>query len=192
MLMREMKITVSDKVLAATFLKLIPKRITPNQVTIFRFFTVPFVVLLLALEEYHYGIALFVVSAFTDALDGALARTTNRVTEWGKVYDPVADKLLILTTALLVVPRHLGIGVVITIIAIEMLTIGSAYYLKNRGTTEIMANGWGKTKMICQSVGVALVLFYLLVSIPWLLPVAAVLLYASIFFAVASLITYGI
>ena len=189
---KETRLTVSDRILSATFLKLIPRRVTPNQITIFRFFTVPFVVLLLAVHEYRYGVALFAVSAFTDALDGALARTTNRITEWGKLYDPIADKLLIVLTALMVVPQHLGIGPVVAIIAIEMLTIGSAYYLKNKGTVEIMANGWGKTKMICQSVGVGLILAYTILGIPWFVAGGQFLIYASIFLAVVSLLTYGI
>lgn len=189
---REAKVTVSDKILAATFLKLLPQKVTPNQITIFRFLTVPFVVFLLVIREYEWGITLFVISAFTDALDGALARTTNRITDWGKTYDPLADKLLIVLTALMVVTRHLGITIVFLIMMIEMILIGSAYYFKNKGVIEIRANGWGKAKMMCQSVGVGLVLLFAVTQIPVLLIAAQFILYASILFAIVSLITYGI
>jgi len=121
------KITFSDRMLAATVLKLIPHRVTPNQITVLRFFLIPFVLFLVFTEHYEAGLVLFAFAAFTDALDGALARTTNRVTEWGKIYDPVADKILIGTTALVLVPRHLGFGIVFAVIFIEMLLIGGAY-----------------------------------------------------------------
>lgn len=188
---KEAHITISDKILAATFLKLLPRRVTPNQITIFRFFSIPFVALLLILEKYAYGIPLFVISAFTDALDGALARTKDKVTEWGKVYDPIADKLLIGTTALIVLPKFVSVFLLATIIFIEMFLIGTAYYLKNQGN-DISANGWGKTKMILQSFGIAFILLYALMALPWMLMTGEYLLYASIFFALVSLITYGI
>ena len=75
------QVTTVDLFLAATFLKFLPRRVTPNQITIFRFFTVPFVALLLYLDAYWYAVPLFIISAFTDALDGALARTKNKITE---------------------------------------------------------------------------------------------------------------
>lgn len=188
---RETHITVSDRILAATFLKLLPRRVTPNQITIFRFFTVPFVAVLLFLEEYRYAIPLFAVSAFTDALDGALARTKDKITEWGKAFDPIADKLLIGTTALLVIPQFASVYLFAIIVFLEMFLIGTAYYLRNQGH-DISANGWGKTKMILQSFGVGFILLFALAAVPWMLTVGTYLLYVSIFFAIISLITYGI
>ncbi len=185
-------ITFSDRILAATVLKLFPRRVTPNQLTIFRFFTVPFVLLLLFLGKYGWGAALFVVSAFTDALDGAMARTRNQITEWGKIYDPLADKLLIVLTALFLIPQHLGFPIIFAMLSIEMLLIGAAYYAKNTGVREIQANAWGKVKMILQSFGVGFLFLFAIFNIPLLLAIAATLLYASILFAVISLVTYGI
>src|SRR3989344_8655670 len=189
---KEVHVNWSDRFLAVTFLKVLPKRVTPNQITIFRFFTVPFVAYFVYRGIYLPALILFAISAFTDALDGALARTTNRITEWGKTFDPLADKLLIVLTALMVVTRHLGITIVFLIMMIEMILIGSAYYFKNKGVIEIRANGWGKAKMMCQSVGVGLVLLFAVTQIPVLLIDAQFILYASILFAIVSLITYGI
>ncbi len=188
----DIKITISDRILSATVLTLFPKWVTPNQITVFRFFTVPFVLFLVFIEQYKIGLILFAISAFTDALDGALARTTNRVTEWGKIYDPVADKLLIGTTALVLVPRHLGFGIVFAVLFIEMLTIGGAYYFKNKGVVAIQANGWGKAKMFCQSLGVGFAFLYTLVTIPVFFGFAQAFLYFSIPLAVMSLLMYGI
>ena len=186
------KVTVSDKILAATVLKLFPARVPPNHLTIFRFFTVPFVLFLIVQHEYFWGILLFAISAFTDALDGAMARTRNQITEWGKIYDPLADKLLIGLTALIIIPKHFGFFLVFAILFIEMVLIGAAYYVKNRTTKQIQANGWGKTKMMLQSFGVGLLLANAVFRIPLIYSLSEIFIYASLIFAVISLITYGI
>ena len=187
------KINLSDKILATTFLKLLPKRVTPNQLTIFRFFTIPFIALLLWLGKYGLGTALFIISAFTDALDGALARTRNMITKWGSIYDPLADKLLISITAFLILPRYIGPWIVFAIIFLEMFLIGMAYYNTNHNKKKsIQANWWGKSKMISQSLGVFLVLLYILWSLPLLLMAAQLILYLAVILAVISLITYSL
>ena len=189
---KEFKITLSDRILAATFLKLLPKRVTPNQLTIFRFFTVPFVATFMYIEWYSVAIPLFIISAFTDALDGALARTRNMVTEWGKVYDPVADKLLIGFAAIIIIPKYVNFFLAAFLIFIEVFIIGTAYYFKNKGKIQISANIWGKMKMICQSFGVGFLLLNAVIALPAFLITAQYLLYASILLAIISLITYGI
>jgi CDP-diacylglycerol--glycerol-3-phosphate 3-phosphatidyltransferase len=187
------KANISDRFLAATFLKLVPKRVTPNQITIFRFFTVPFIMFLLLYGKYWEGTILFMVSAFSDALDGALARTTNRITKWGIVYDPLADKLLIGITAILILPKYLGPLIVFIMVFLEMILIGLGYYYRAHGKIGIvMANWWGKSKMICQSIGVFLVLAYILWPVMGIIFVAQWMLYLAICLAVVSLITYSL
>jgi len=189
--MKKENITISDKFLAVTFLRLFPSFIVPNHLTLARFFATPFVLYFVFLEDYVIGITLFSLAAFTDALDGAMARTRNQVTEWGKTFDPLADKLLIGLTALIVIPKYLDFQLIFLILVIEALFIVSAYYIKQR-EGEIQANGWGKTKMIFQSFGIGFILLFALINIPLLLVIANVLLYVSILFAVISLVSHGI
>lgn len=188
---RKSHITLSDKVLRATFLRLIPASVTPNQLTMSRYFMVPIVATLLYLHYYAFGIVLFIIAALTDALDGARARTTRQITEWGEINDPAADKLLIGVSALILMPRFLSFWLVIAIFSMELVLVGSAYYFKNRGW-HVSANWWGKTKMILQSVGIGLVLLFALTSAPYLILVAEYVLYGSLFFGLISIITYGI
>lgn len=173
-------------------MKLIPARVTPNQVTIFRFFTIPFVVLLLYLNQYGAGLILFIIAALSDAVDGAMARTRNQITQWGETYDPLADKLLIAFTAIAVVPRFLGIEIVFAIIMMEMLLIGFAYYRRNFDHRRVSANVWGKAKMIFQSVGVGFVLLYILAPFQIFLLLGDYILNGAVILALISLITYGI
>jgi len=190
---KEHHITISDRILSATVLRFFPQRVTPNHLTIFRFFTVPFVIFLIFIERYASGIVLFAISAFTDALDGAMARTRDKITEWGTIYDPMADKLLIGLTAIVLMPRFLNPIIAFFVILIEMLLIGGAYYLKNRGFEHrIHANAWGKAKMIAQSFGIGFLLLYPILSIPIFLTLAMYLLYISIVLGIISLITHGI
>ncbi len=187
------KINISDRFLAATFLRVLPKRITPNQITIFRFFTVPFIALLLSLGKYELGIVLFAISAFSDSLDGALARTQKKITKWGIIFDPLADKLLIGMTAFLILPKFFSPLLVFSIIFLEMVLIGLAYYYRMHGKkTDMAANWWGKSKMIFQSLGVFLVLLYILWPVAGVLLAARWMLNMALALGIVSLVTYSL
>ncbi|MEK7464722.1 MAG: CDP-alcohol phosphatidyltransferase family protein [Patescibacteria group bacterium] len=186
------KVTVIDKLFALTILRFFPEKVTPNQITIFRFLSVPFVAALFLNDNYSWGTILFTISALSDALDGALARTRDQISEWGKMYDPLADKLLIGTAALLLIPKYLNLWIAVVILFIEMILIGAAYYLKNKGKIGTGANFWGKSKMFCESFGVGFILLFALTGIPSVLIISQLLLYAAIIFAIVSLITYSI
>jgi cardiolipin synthase (CMP-forming) len=77
-------------------------------------------------------------AAFTDWLDGYLARRTNTVSEWGKIIDPVADKVLVGTVvALLLVKGLLPLWFVLTVVARDIfILIGSLY--ASRYTTVVL------------------------------------------------------
>jgi CDP-diacylglycerol--glycerol-3-phosphate 3-phosphatidyltransferase len=178
-------------VLARTVLKLIPRRLYPNHVTLFRFVTTPAVALLMLYEQFYIGLIAFLFVAFTDAIDGAMARTRNQITEWGKIYDPVADKILIGSMIFIIVLRYIDFWTALIIIGLEIIIIFSGWVRLKRGS-EIQANLWGKIKMWMQVAGVAVLLFAIIFNWAALLPFASGILYLAIAFAVVSLLTYGI
>jgi len=180
-----------DKPLAKTFLKLFPKRILPNHLTVFRFIATPFVAILMLYEHYYIGLIAFLLVAFTDALDGAMARTRNQVTEWGKIYDPLADKTLIGSMVFIIVLRYIDFWTAIIIVGIEFIIILTAWIRKRKGTA-IQANLWGKIKMCLQVLGVVILLLAIVFNWQALLPFASGVLYLAIAFAIVSLLTYGI
>jgi CDP-diacylglycerol--glycerol-3-phosphate 3-phosphatidyltransferase len=184
------KVTRSDKFLAATFLKLLPSWVTPNHLTIFRFLSIPFVLLLLVGEEYIFAMILFVISAFSDALDGALARTQDKITNWGKLFDPLADKLLIGTTAVILIPKFLSIWLAFSIIFIELVIVLGAYYKKRYQGVTVQSEKFGKIKMIFQSVGVSILFVYMIFPISILLLTAQYVLYAAVAFAFVQMLIY--
>jgi len=185
------KVFFHDKVLAKTFLKLFPDCVKPNHITVFRFLTTPGVVFLMLHEHYSVGLVAFLLVAFTDALDGAMARTRNQITEWGKIYDPLADKILIGSMVFAIVLRYIDLWASILIVVIEIAIVTVAWFRLRKGA-EVQANWWGKIKMLLQVVGVTILLISIIFSWEALLPFASGALYLAIAFAVVSLLTYGI
>ena len=65
----------------------------PNMLTIVRFILIPFIFGTVISRHYFVGIVIFTISAFTDILDGYIARKYNYISDIGKLIDPLADKL---------------------------------------------------------------------------------------------------
>ncbi len=185
------KIFFHDRVLAATILKLIPARVLPNHITVFRFMATPIVIFLMISEKYYIGLWAFLLTAFTDAIDGSLARTRNQITDWGKIYDPLADKILIGSMVFVIVLRYIDFWTAVIIISIEIIFIIAACIRRKSGR-EVQANIWGKIKMMLQVVGVAILLLAVVFDLANLLPLASKTLYLAIAFAIVSLLTHGI
>lgn len=182
--------TVVDKLLAATLLKIIPNSVRPNHLTVFRFLTLPFIVYLLWTEEYLSGMILFVVSASTDMLDGALARVRGQITEWGKIFDPMADKLLIGLSAIIIVGRFVSMPLALVMVFLEVLIIIGAIWRRYLRGEQLQAKKVGKVKMILQSVGLLILLLGVALQIPTLVYLSYYVLITAVLFAFLSLAVY--
>ena len=127
----------------------------------------------------------FVIASATDALDGWLARRRSMVTAFGKLMDPLADKLLI-TAALvsLVALYRLDAWVAMVIIAREFAVTGLRMLAVEQGQV-ISASVWGKLKTITQ---VAMVLALIWVDRPadWV----DILIYATVAITILSAADY--
>jgi CDP-diacylglycerol--glycerol-3-phosphate 3-phosphatidyltransferase len=125
----------------------------PNALTLLRIMLVPVVVVAL-LNETTYGDAIaagvFALAALTDTLDGYIARHRNAVTTFGKLMDPIADKLLV-TAALvaLVSLERLQAWIAMVIIAREFAVTGLRGVAAEQGVV-IQASWLGKVKTILQ------------------------------------------
>lgn len=181
-----------DLFLKKTFLKLFPPSVTPNKISLFRIAATPFVFLLVLFGNYDAGIVCFVLVAFTDALDGSLARTKNRVTKFGMLIDPLADKLLIGSMILILVFRYLQFWLGVAVLGIEIAFIASAYVAQVKFKTVRMANRWGKMKMFLQVLAVCSILIALVFDNPIFLSAATGILGLSVGFALVSLFRHGI
>lgn len=174
-----------------TIIPLIPSFITPNRVTVARMICTPIVLWLLFVGNYEVGVPFFILVAFTDAIDGSLARLRNQITDWGTFYDPVADKLLIGSVVILVVAKHVNVVFAFIIILLEVLIIFGGFLRKKNGKIT-SANIFGKTKMCLQVLGVVFLLIAVSAGFDLFIPVSIGTLSLAIVFAVISLFTYGL
>jgi CDP-diacylglycerol--glycerol-3-phosphate 3-phosphatidyltransferase len=125
----------------------------PNVLTVLRILAVPVIVVAL-LDETPNGDALaagvFALAALTDGLDGYFARSRDAVTTFGKLMDPLADKLLIVAALVsLVSLDRLAAWVAMVIIARELAVTGLRAVAAERGIV-ISASWLGKLKTILQ------------------------------------------
>lgn len=180
-----------DRLLAATILRLIPRRVTPNMVTVLRFVLTPFVLVFLTWERWDVALPLFLFTALTDAVDGSLARTRKQITEWGTFFDPVADKLLIGSVVLLLVADLVNPWFALLILGVETLIIAGGFLRKKRGVVT-SANIFGKTKMFLQVVGVTFLLVAAWTGTNLYVDLSIGTLSLAVAFAVISLFTYGL
>lgn len=181
---------IHDRLLAATVLRFIPQAIKPNHITMFRFLATPFVIWFMFRGSYQIGLWTFLLVAFSDAVDGSLARTRDQITDWGKIYDPLADKLLIGAMVFVIVLRYIDFWAAMVIIGVEAMIIASAWWWKHNGYA-VQSNVWGKIKMILQVLGVVLLLLGVVFDWEALLPFTQGVFYLAIAFAIISLLTYG-
>ncbi len=180
-----------DRLLARTILPWIPAWVMPNHLTILRLFLTPIAVWLIYMERYAIGIPFFLFTAFTDALDGSLARVRNVVTQWGTVWDPIADKVLIASVAVILLFSHFPPEITIIIASLEAAFLVGGYYYKRRGRI-VSANVWGKLKMLSQVFGVTLYLLSLAYGAVWLAIVSYFVFALATVFALLSLFRHGI
>ena len=127
----------------------------PNKLTIFRVILIPFFVLFLLLEPDNQTFRLiadliFIVASLTDMLDGKIARKYHLVTNFGKFMDPLADKLLVCSAMICLIPSgKLDAAIVIVIIAREFIISGFRLVASDAGIV-IAASYWGKFKTVFQ------------------------------------------
>jgi len=127
----------------------------PNKLTLIRMFLAPIYLALMLIEfpcHYIVALAVFAVASLTDMLDGKIARKNNLITVFGKLLDPLADKMLT-TAALLAFMREgwCSIWIVMIVLTREFAVAGVRLIATAQGIV-IPASYWGKAKTVSQMV----------------------------------------
>ena len=127
---------------------------TPNKLTIARMVITPVFLALIMWESlpHRFLIATLVYSlaAVTDAIDGKLARKNNQITNFGKLLDPIADKVLTTSALLAFMVMDLCNIWIVMIVLTREFTIASIRMIAAAGGVVIPANIWGKIKTVSQ------------------------------------------
>jgi len=145
----------------------------PNQLTGMRFLLSFVLFYLISQELWLASLLVFVFAAFTDWLDGHLARTQNMQSSLGRNLDPLVDKVLICGTFIFLIPIGTTEGwlppwMVTVVVARELLITGLRNFIEQKGVS-FGADFLGKAKMILQCAAL-ISIFINLMNLEWINP----------------------
>ena len=162
----------------------------PNVLTMLRLALIPVFVALFATGHEKLALLTFLVASFTDFLDGYLARKHNQITAFGKLMDPLADKVMVCTALLCQ-----GIQGVFpwTAIAIVMgkellMVLGGVFMLRN--DVVVYSNMLGKLAQCCFILALTLSFFHA-EFLAWGFPLDRIILWVSVGMTICALIDYA-
>ena len=165
----------------------------PNILTLLRILLIPVFVIIYLVGMDGWNIAaavIFVVAAITDWLDGFLARRLNLVSNFGKLWDPVADKLLVLAALLVLMDWGKAALVAVLIIVARELIIGGLRSTAAAKGVVIAADMSGKIKTVVQFVAIFLLLVnnwpFMFISVD----IGTILLWISVALSIYSCCEY--
>ena len=133
----------------------------PNKLTIARMIAVPFFIAAYLMGYFPAALVIFIAASITDYFDGKIARSQNLVTNFGKIMDPLADKILVYSALCLFIESDIiRAWMLILILAREFIVAGMRTVAASEGT--VLAAGMsGKIKTFLQMVAVIVFLFAL-------------------------------
>lgn len=159
----------------------------PNKLTLIRVIAVPFFIAFYLLGQFVPALVIFIGASITDFLDGKIARERNLVTNFGKIMDPLADKILVYSALCLFVESGIITAwMMIIILAREFVIAGMRTVAASEG--RVLAAGMsGKIKTALQMVAVCLMIFGLCMpSVPAILKAGYYVFLASLVMTVYS------
>ena len=168
----------------------------PNKLTVGRVIAVPFFIAAYMLGYYPAALVLFIGASLTDLLDGKIARARGLVTNFGKIMDPLADKILVYSAFCLMVGDGTIPGWMLIVILAREFTIAGMRTVAASAGLVIAAGMSGKIKTVLQMIAVPLLMLSLALKetayydIVWKL--ALIFLWASLIMTVYSGIEYVI
>ncbi|MFV0380230.1 MAG: CDP-diacylglycerol--glycerol-3-phosphate 3-phosphatidyltransferase [Anaerorhabdus sp.] len=188
----------------------------PNRLTVIRILMIPFMMLIwlfpyaqvginvpdfqLSLSDAAINVSLsiknlvclgvFLLAAFTDYLDGAIARKNNLVTTFGKFADPIADKLLVSTMFVLFVADGIIPVVPVALMIMRDTVVDGCRMLAAQNGVVVAAGYLGKVKTAIQMVTIVLILLNNLPFEFYRLPVSDFMLWFAALISLASGLAY--
>ena len=164
----------------------------PNKLTMLRIILVPFFIACFYLRTpYNNLIAavVFTLAYLTDVFDGQIARKNNLITNFGKLMDPIADKLLTCSAFVMLVAFGM-LSPIATIIVISREFIISGFRLVAAGNGNVIATSWiGKMKTVSQFIAIELILLWPYTGLVGF-RLDSIVLWISVFFTAWSGVDY--
>ena len=166
----------------------------PNQLTFLRLGFLPFFIISIHYRRYDIALAVLIIAALTDGLDGLLARSLNQKTALGAYLDPIADKLLLSSSfVVLALNRKISWWLAILVLSRDVLLLTSAaVILVVAGYRLFQPSIYGKLTTALQIMLVFAVVLLAVADWPWLQFVRMILGYLVAAFTVFSGFHYSI
>jgi len=164
----------------------------PNQITLLRLLFIPFVIIAVFDAHWRWALGLLIAAAFSDALDGLLARTLHQQTLLGLYLDPIADKML-LSSLFLVLSfvKKIPWKYTVLVFTRDIGIVATAVVLYAAvGFRDFRPSIFGKINTACQIATVWFVVLAQVVEAQWLTMVVKALLYATFTFTTISAVHY--
>lgn len=167
----------------------------PNSITAFRFFLAAVLTVMLLLEQTmwlgFFSWVVFVVAAASDWVDGYFARRYKSETVLGQLMDPLADKVLVATALIMLIPLgRLPAWLALLIICREIIVTGLRGVAASSGIV-VPASRMGKIKSVVQYIGLGTLIFPLeLVQLSFLHRLGLMIMYVSLVLTIWSGIDY--
>lgn len=135
----------------------------PNKLTMLRMFMIPLFLVFYFVDSvpmhYLWAFIVFAAASLTDLLDGKIARKYGLITDFGKLMDPLADKLLVVSALCCILPDYGVIGIISLILILSREFLVTSIRLIAAGKGEVLAADiWGKVKTVVQMVWICFVL----------------------------------
>ncbi len=157
----------------------------PNIITVIRFVLIPFFGYFLFIQHYYIAVTLFLLGGLTDVLDGYIARKYNLITPWGKVADPIADKLMQITAlVMLTLQTKIDSVILVIVVAKEVFMVAGGILLYKKDNYVVSANWYGKA---------ATVIFYLAIILAiFNVPYSRIFVFIAVLFTLFAFFMYSI
>lgn len=133
---------------------------------------------------------LFILASLTDFLDGYIARKYNLVTDFGKLVDAIADKILVNSVLIILAAQGFIHPIIPVVVIIRDSVVNSIKMLAASKGKVVAAIKSGKIKTACLMVGIVLTLFYNLPFELWNVSVGSVLLFIATILSIVSGVQY--
>jgi cardiolipin synthase (CMP-forming) len=165
----------------------------PNQITLLRLGFLPFFLILISYEHYKQALLLLIVAALSDAIDGLLARKLNQRSPLGAYLDPIADKLLLSSSfIILAFKQKLAWWLTIIVLSRDVLILMVAVViLLISGYRPFPPSIYGKVTTGLQILLVFMIVLSAAYPHPQFAPINRVLIYAVTAFTIFSAFHYS-
>jgi len=166
----------------------------PNLLTLVRIIMTPFILIALSKGRYMAGGWMFGAAAFTDVLDGGLARHLGSQSKVGQYFDPIADKILLSCIYIgLALGGAVPLFIVVLIFARDLWILGlSAIALKFTGYRDLHPSVWGKASTFFQIMAAVAVMAARAYENTWFLSISRLLLGGVAILAAVSGVDYSL